>query len=125
MFLPRFRDTLGEIIDRQDIEDVNFAVCFDDFTSGDFTIQILEDDDPAMASATVIPASLVDGNNYNVVIAPDPVAKDTFSYHPHRTMMKRYVRLAIVSADTPVADVHGTAILGSLTRSPAADKNPT
>lgn len=116
--------TLGEVIDRQDTDDINFSVFFDAFTSGDFVVQILEDDDVAMAGATVIPATLVDGNKYNEVIAPDPITKQAYSYHVHRTMAKRFVRLALVTTDTGVANVHATVILGSIHRSLPNDKNP-
>ena len=117
--------TLGTVIDTKNAEDKNFSVIFDAFTSGDFSVQILEDDVIGMGAATVVPASVVGGDKYNEVLAPDPAAGDVFSYHVNRTMSKRFLRLAIVSADTPVADVSGVANLGSLRRSDLSVKNPT
>ena len=109
--------TDGEIIDTQNAEDKNFAVAFDAFTSGDFSVEIFEDDVIGFGSATKVAAANMEGSPYDVVITPDPVAKQVFVYHPRRTMTKRFLRLSIVSADTPVANLSAKAILGSLVAS--------
>lgn len=115
--------TVGEIIDTQNAEDKNFALALDAYTSGDLTVQITESDNSGMAGETVVPAANVNGNEYNVVLAA-PAAKQTHSYHLRRTMTKRFVRLQVVSANTPVYNVHATSVNGSLVKSEVTDKNP-
>ena len=115
--------TVGKIIDTQNAEDKNFALAIDAYTSDDLTVQITESDADDMTGETVVPAANVNGNEYNFVLAA-PAALKTYSYHLRRTMTKRFVRLQVVSADTPVYDVHATSINGSLVESEVTDKNP-
>jgi len=117
--------TSGEIIDTLNATDINIAIKIDDLTTGDLQIQIFESDDSGMAGATLVPASLVKGgaDDYDTVIGVAALAnKQTRNYHLHRTMIKRFVQARLISSDTPVYDVSGTAILGSLTRSVEDDK---
>lgn len=118
--------TSGEIIDRLNADDANMAVAIDAFTSGDLKVQIFESDDNGMAGATLIPASLVKGDDYDsVILAAALASKQTRNYHIHRTMFKRFIQIRLVSSNTPVYNVHGTSVLGSLTRSKLDSENLT
>ncbi|MCK5617723.1 hypothetical protein KAR91_88480 [Candidatus Pacearchaeota archaeon] len=105
--------TVGNIIDTQDFESVEFIIQEGVKTLGDVT-PILEDgDDSGLSDAAVVASdfrlgSLVTLNATNAITRVGYVGK------------KRYIRLSVLSANSANLTVGGTVILGHPRQSPVS-----
>lgn len=118
--------TVGAIIDTNDYESLEFVITSGTITTGTFTA-ILDDGDVANLSDS---AAVVDDN----LLGKDPaqatgvavafaVTDDDETYRFGYIGKKRYVRMSLLGASTPVGEFVGHAILGNPRNAPVADAN--
>jgi len=89
--------TVGEIIDLQDVEMVDFVGLFGDFTDGTYAFLIEHGDESNLSDAAAVdPVNQIRGNLYNTAIVP--VDKQVVRFQLLK--FKRFARLSVISAST-------------------------
>lgn len=106
--------TVGAIIDTSGFESLTYAVTSGTITTGTFSATFQESDSSDMSGATTVNSDLVIGA---IAFA---VTDDDESQSVGIVGKKRYQRMTLVGASTPVAEMSATAILGHSAARPVA-----
>ena len=111
--------TVGNIIDTNGFESFEYAIMAGTITTGTFSLTLEEGDDSGLSDAAAVPTA-------NLIGANKPVWADTDSDTICRVGLnakKRYQRLTLAGAATPVADFAAIAVLSDPKSAPVADQD--
>lgn len=100
--------TVGNIIDTQGFESLEYVITSGDITTGDFTMLLEDGDDAGLSDAATVSSELVLGQAGSAFAVTD----DNVSKRVGTISKKRYQRLTLVGANTPAGVMSAVAILG-------------
>jgi len=107
--------TVGSIIDTLGFESLEYVVHSGTITTGSFSCTLEESDDSGMSGATAVPSDRVLGGSPSFVVTDDDDVRRVGIVGK-----KRYQRLTLVGASTPVGAFSAIAILGNPRSAPTA-----
>ena len=106
--------TVGNIIDTQGYQGIDFVCRADNLQSGLITPLVEDGDDIALSDAAAVSDDFLIGTEAAAALSADGVS------HIGYVGKKRYVRLSLVSTNGPTGDISAIAILGFPLTSPTA-----
>jgi hypothetical protein len=110
--------TVGAIIDTRAFGSLDFVIQSGTITTGDFTAVLEEGDEANLSDATVVSAEETIGALPQFLVGEDDVAK-----HVGSIGKKRYQRLSLLGADTPLGDMSAVAVQGHARDEPTTHGN--
>lgn len=106
-------NVVGNIIDTQFYESLSFLIYSGVYTTGDFTLILEDGDDIALSDAAAVNSDFIIGDLTAVTIgAANETARIGY------VGKKRYVRLTLVPANTPVFTAGSLAVLSDFRHQP-------
>ena len=107
--------TVGAIIDTKDFESLDWIVQAGTITTGDFTIVLEESDAANMSGSNVLADAERIGDLTQFLVGDD----DEIA-HVGSIGKKRFQRLSLLGADTPLGDLSAVAVQGHARKAPTS-----
>jgi len=112
--------TVSAIIDTLGYESFEWVIDVGTITTGTFSCTLEDGDNSGLSDAAAVPAEHIVGGSPTWIATDDDQVRRVGI-----TSKKRYQRLTLVGAATPVADFCVMAILGNPTTKPVANQTTT
>ena len=108
--------TVGNIIDTQGFESMEYIITSGTITTGTFTLLLEDGDDAGLSDAAAVSSELVLGGAVTFLVTDDDTA-----FRQGTVSKKRYQRLTLVGASTPVGQFSAVGVLSHAQTRPTAD----
>ena len=118
--------SVGAIIDTKGFESIVIAIMSGTITTGSFTVQMHDGDNSGLSDAAVVANAELPGRDPAQAVGiacAFAVTDDDDTYRFGYVGKKRYLRLTLLGASTPVGEFAAIAVLGHPKNAPVADVN--